>query len=116
MNVAGRVITPSYFFAGYSTLDPNDLQNRFVVHLHSVALVALFGWALFKGKLSLKEPIPLFIALYLIVTAVNPFIQPRYEYSVYVLLCLQVAITTKPPARVAKSITEMQASEEAIAI
>jgi hypothetical protein len=115
MSVAGRVITPLYFFGAYSALDPNDLQNRFVVHLHSVALVALFGWALFKGKLSLKEPIPLFIALYLIVTAVNPFIQPRYEYPVYVLLCLQVAITTKPRARVAKSITEMQASEEAIA-
>jgi hypothetical protein len=115
MSTAGALTTPWYFFGAYTALDPNDLQNRFAVHFHEVAIVALFGWALFKKKFNLREPIPFFIALYLVVTAVNPFIQPRYQYPVYVLLCLQMAMSSKPRASRAKSITAMQASKEAVA-
>jgi hypothetical protein len=29
--------------------------------------------------------------IYIIMTAVTPFVQPRYNYFVYVLLCLELA-------------------------
>jgi hypothetical protein len=31
------------------------------------------------------------LVVYFILTAVNPMVQPRYEYPAYVLMCLQVA-------------------------
>jgi hypothetical protein len=31
------------------------------------------------------------LALYLLMTAVNPMVQPRYEYAAYVLLCLEAS-------------------------
>ena len=31
------------------------------------------------------------LVLYLLMTAVNPMVQPRYEYAAYVLLCLEAS-------------------------
>jgi hypothetical protein len=39
----------------------------------------------------MSSPFPFFMALYLIITAANPFVQPRYEYPIYVLLCFELA-------------------------
>jgi hypothetical protein len=32
----------------------------------------------------------------MIMTAVTPFVQPRYNYFVYVLLCLELAVKDEP--------------------
>ncbi|HEV2276051.1 MAG TPA: hypothetical protein VGR96_17905 [Acidobacteriaceae bacterium] len=91
MNLAGRLITPSYFIGDYLSEDFSDLQNQIAIHLHEIATVCIFAVALARRKLKASMPIPFFIALYLIMTAVSPFIQPRYEYPIYVLLALELS-------------------------
>jgi hypothetical protein len=39
--------------------------------------------------------------IYLLITCVNPFVQPRYQFPVYVLLCLQLSIAPDVYARTA---------------
>jgi hypothetical protein len=42
-------------------------------------------------KLALRNAPVYLLAFYLILTAVNPMVQPRYEYPAYVLLCLEAS-------------------------
>jgi len=91
MNLAGQLITPSFFWTTYLTRPFSDLQNQFAVQLHTVAMVGLWFAAWAKGRLRLQEPLIFFSGLYLVVTALTPFVQPRYQYPVYVLLCLELA-------------------------
>jgi hypothetical protein len=90
MNVLGQLASPSYFFSQWWSGDFNDIQNQFVIHLHEFAMLAVSVAILIRKRWKLSNPIPYFVALYLIMTAVTPFIQPRYEYPVYVLLCLEL--------------------------
>jgi hypothetical protein len=99
MSISGRLFMPGYWFTDYLNEDFTDLANQYVVHLHCVAMLALLLAAFLKGRLKLDRPLPFVIALYLIITAANPFIQPRYEYPVYVWLCFDLARRewTTPP-------------------
>ena len=92
MSLAGTLSSPWYFLDGYWALPSWDWQQRYAMLLHESAILTLIVWAIWRKRLSLREPVPFFIALYLIVTAASPFIQPRYQYPVYVLLCLQMAV------------------------
>ncbi len=87
----GRVLTPAYWLSGYLHQDFTDLANQYVIHLHCLAMLFVFVIALCKGRLRMSRPLPFFMALYLIITAANPFTQPRYEYPIYVLLCFELA-------------------------
>lgn len=93
MTVLGELIRPTYYLGAFWDNGFIDLHSQIVLPLFSMALVAVLLLALAKGKLSAKRPIALMIAIYLIGTALTPFIQPRYEYFVYVLLCLELART-----------------------
>lgn len=87
----GRLLTPGFWLTGYLQQDFTDLANQYVIHLHCLAVLVLLAIAIVKGKLRMDRPLPFFMALYLIVTAANPFVQPRYEYPIYVLLCFELA-------------------------
>jgi hypothetical protein len=91
MSLFGRLVTPTYWLGDYLNQDFTDLANQYVVHLHCLAMLLLLVVALVKGRLRMSSPFPFFMALYLIITAANPFVQPRYEYPIYVLLCFELA-------------------------
>jgi hypothetical protein len=59
-------------------------------------LIPLLAIAYFKGLLNPRRPIALLIIIYLLVVALTPFVQPRYNYFVYVLLCLELAKKEEP--------------------
>ncbi len=49
-----------------------------------------------QGKLNPQRPIAFLILIYAILTAITPFVQPRYNYFVYVLLALELARKEAP--------------------
>ncbi len=91
MNLFGQFLSPKYFFGAYWDRDFRDLQNQFAIHSHSLAtfIVCCILWR--QRKIDIRQPMIFFCGLYLAVTAVTPFIQPRYQYPVYGLLCLEAA-------------------------
>lgn len=91
MSLFGDVLTPGYWLTDYLHQNFTDLANSLVIRLHCLAMLAVFLVALCKGRLRMGRPLPFFMALYLIMTAANPFAQPRYEYPIYVLLCFELA-------------------------
>ncbi len=93
MNLAGRLITPSYFLGPFWSEDFRFLQTQVFGNLHNVALIGLFFAAWVKGRMRLSRPLPYIIMLYLVMTAVSPFVQSRYEYPIYALLCLEMSRT-----------------------
>jgi hypothetical protein len=98
MNLFNRLLTPGYFLTDtyidpYFDYDFYDLQNQIVIHLQTLAMAALFIAAAWKRRLSLSEPVAFLVALYIVCTSVSPFIQPRYQYPIYPLLCVQLLCT-----------------------
>ncbi len=101
MSLFGRLLTPSYYFGEYWKGDFNDWQNQYAGHLHTVALLLICAIAAVRKRLSLQEPLIFFCAMYLVVTSIAPFIQNRYQFPVYVLLCIEIVRNrerTSPPA------------------
>jgi hypothetical protein len=91
MNVMGYFITPTYFLERYWTEDFSNWYNQIFTQAQEFLTTALlFGLLIFR-KLPLKQPLVYLLVVYFILTAVNPMVQPRYEYPAYVLMCLQVA-------------------------
>lgn len=91
MTLLGELIRPTYYLGAFWDVGFEDLHSQFVLPLFSLALVSLLLAAKRQGKLSLDRPIAFLIVIYLVGTALTPFIQPRYEYFVYVLLCIELA-------------------------
>jgi hypothetical protein len=91
MNVMGYFMTPTYFLRDYWSEDFSNWYDQFFVQAQEFLTTALLFGLLIARKLPLKQPAVYLLAVYLILTAVNPMIQPRYEYPAYVLLCLQAS-------------------------
>ncbi len=91
MNLFGQLLSPKYFFGAYWDKDFHDLQNQFAIQLHTVAMLFVCAVLWWQRKVNLREPLIFFCALYLALTAATPFIQPRYQYPVYGLLCIEIA-------------------------
>lgn len=94
LNLFNRTLTPNYFFSdAFLTGEFSDLNNQVVIHLQCLANAVLFAAAVWQRRLLLSRPIPYFMALYVIVTSISPFVQARYEYPIYALLCIELART-----------------------
>lgn len=91
LNLFGRLSNPTYFLNQFWDDGFVDLHSQIILPLFTMALVPTLLVARSRGKLALTRPIALQITVYLIGTAVTPFVQPRYEYFVYVLVCLELA-------------------------
>jgi hypothetical protein len=91
MNVMGRFSTPAYFLQEYWSADFSNWYDQIFTQAQEFLTTALLFGMLIARKLPLKQPLVYLLVVYLILTAVNPMVQPRYEYSAYVLLCLQAA-------------------------
>jgi hypothetical protein len=103
MNCMGRFITPGYFLHSYISEDFTNWRDQFFMQIHTLLLTVLLLGMFFTRKLRLRHPPVYLLALYLLMTAVNPMVQPRYEYAAYVLLCLEASryfrlgVDNKPP-------------------
>jgi hypothetical protein len=95
MDLFGELLRPLTLAREYSYLELNlgDIHSGAIIPLFSIALITLLVIAYRRGKLNPSRPIAFLIIIYMITTAVTPFVQPRYNYFVYVLLCLELART-----------------------
>lgn len=91
MDLTGELLRPWTYLAEFSILGWGDLHSLFITPLSSIALIVLLILAYRRGRLNPRRPIGLLVIIYLLVTAVTPFVQPRYNYFVYVLLCVDLA-------------------------
>jgi hypothetical protein len=91
MDVMGELLRPKTYLAEFDTQGYGDIHSRFIIPLFSIALMTLLVAAYRRGKLNPARPVGMLILIGLIVTAVTPFVQPRYNYFSYVLLCLEIA-------------------------
>jgi hypothetical protein len=91
MNCLGHFITPQYFLHDYFSEDFTNWLDQIVMPMHTLLLSALLLGMLLSRKLRLQHAPVYLLVLYLLMTAINPMVQPRYEYAAYVLLCLEVS-------------------------
>lgn len=103
MDIFGELLRPLTFLGEYYVLGYADIHSIFIIPLFSIALVTLLVKAYRRGLLNPQRPIALLIITYAIVTAVTPFVQPRYYYFVYVLLCLELSRKEEGEGRVPAS-------------
>jgi hypothetical protein len=91
LNLWGEVLRPSYFWTDYLKGDFSDLQNFFAIPFHCVAMFVVCWIAAFRRKLSIRKASIYWMAIYLIATAATPLFQPRYQFAVYIILCLEIS-------------------------
>jgi hypothetical protein len=91
MSLFNHLITPGYWFTDYPQQDFHDLANQYVINLHTLAMLAVLLAVFVKGHLRLDRPIVFFSAIYIALVSSSPFMQPRYEYPVYVALCFELS-------------------------
>ena len=96
MNLMGELLRPLTFVREYSALGFGDVHSLFIIPLFSIALITLLIIAYRQGKLNPQRPIAFLILIYAILTAITPFVQPRYNYFVYVLLALELSRKEEP--------------------
>ncbi len=96
MNLMGELLRPLTFVREYSLLGFGDIHSLFIIPLFSIALITLLIIAYRHGKLNPQRPIAFLILIYAILTAITPFVQPRYNYFVYVLLALELSRKEEP--------------------
>jgi hypothetical protein len=91
MNVLGRFITPAYFFHDYWMEDFTNWRDQIFLVLHTFLTTFLLLFLFFTRRLRIQHAPVLLLFYYLMMTAINPMVQPRYEYAAYVLLCLEAS-------------------------
>ena len=93
MTVAGKLAKPSYLLQGeFLQGDFADPQQDIFQPLGCAAFLIVLAWCAFKRRLTLRKPLIVLSAITMIITAVTPFIQPRYTYGTYVWLCVELAV------------------------
>jgi hypothetical protein len=91
MNVMGHWSSPGYFLNEFFYADFTNWRDQIFLQAHTLLLTCLLLGLFFSRRLRLRHNTVYLLALYLVMIAVNPMIQPRYEYSAYVLLCLEAS-------------------------
>ncbi|HEX4756393.1 MAG TPA: hypothetical protein VH308_00370, partial [Terracidiphilus sp.] len=84
MNCLGRFVTPAFFLRDYFFGDFTDWLDQIIMPMHTLLLSVLLGGIIFFRKFRLQHAPVYLLVLYLLMTAVNPMVQPRYEYAAYV--------------------------------
>jgi hypothetical protein len=92
MDMMGELLRPLTFIALFGVLGTGDIHSMIILPLFSIALVILLYVAYRKGLLNPKHPLALLMIIYTVMTAITPFVQPRYLYFVYVLCALELSM------------------------
>jgi hypothetical protein len=106
LDICGELLRPKTFWGEFDIYGIGDVHKMFIIPLFSISLIVLLVLAYRRGMLNPHRPIAFLILIYLIMTSITPFVQPRYNYFVYVLLALEFAKEVgkakqklKPPAK-----------------
>jgi hypothetical protein len=91
MDCMGHFIQPWYFVTDYLVQNFENWNEQIFQNIHSVLLTGFLVILFFTRKLKLRSSATYILALYLMMIAVSPIVQPRYEYTAYVLLCLEAS-------------------------
>jgi uncharacterized membrane protein YhaH (DUF805 family) len=91
LNLFGHLASPSAFINDFLTGDSSDVQNFYVIPLSELAMLLVIIAMTVKRKWDLRKPSIYWCAIYIVVTAVSPVIQPRYQYPVYVIFALELS-------------------------
>lgn len=78
---------PAYWSEGFTA----DAQNILFLPLGCLALSVAVLYAWWTKRLRLRNPVALLCVMTLVLTAATPFTQPRYVFTVYVMLCIELA-------------------------
>jgi hypothetical protein len=91
LDVFGELLRPMTFLREYDIFVTGDIHSVFIIPLFSIALITLLVMAYRRGLLNPRRPMALLMIIYMIMTAVAPFVQPRYNFFVYVLLAIELS-------------------------
>jgi hypothetical protein len=91
LDLSGQLIRPVIFYHWLQDYGVTDIHSSLIIPFFSAVLIPVLVISYRKGLLNPRRPIALLIIIYLLVVAVTPFVQPRYNYFVYVLLALELA-------------------------
>jgi hypothetical protein len=91
MNCLGHFAQPAYFLKSFPSEDFTNWRDHIFMPMHTFLLSALLLGMFFTRRLRLKHATVYLLVLYLLMTAINPMVQPRYEYAAYVLLCMEAS-------------------------
>ncbi len=94
MAFAGRLGAPWIYWSGQFLAEGfEDIQQQIFQPLGCASFLIVFTLAVIRGKMDLRRPIAFLVAITVICEAVTPFVQPRYLYGTYVLLCLEISLS-----------------------
>ena len=91
LNLWGRALQPGYFFTDWLHGDFSDMANFIAIPFHCIAMLAICMIIVIRKRLDLQKQSIYWVLLYLVISAMAPYFQPRYQYPVYVVLCLEIA-------------------------
>jgi hypothetical protein len=96
LDICGELLRPLTYLSEFDVYGIGDVHKMFIIPLFSISLIVLLVLAYRRGMLNPHRPIAFLIIIYLIMTSITPFVQPRYNYFVYVLLALEFAKKETP--------------------
>ena len=105
LDVFGELLRPMTFLREYDIFVTGDIHSVFIIPLFSIALITLLVMAYRRGLLNPQRPMALLMIIYMIMTAVAPFVQPRYNFFVYVLLAIELSRKQEPAVEARERIT-----------
>ena len=89
INMFGHLLSPRLFFSDLINGDPSDIQKYVVLPINCIMMLVVVVVVAIRKRFRLHDPVIYWCAFYWVITAVSPILQPRYQYPVYVLLCLE---------------------------
>lgn len=82
----------SLIFSG----DFTDFQNNFISPVQNLSMMFVVFIAVWRHIFNIRKETIFLMAMYLIMSATAPIYQPRYQYPIYVLLCLEITGLVSP--------------------
>jgi hypothetical protein len=87
---------PFYLIGLIFSGDFTDFQNNFISPVQNLAMMFVVLLAVWRHVFNLKKETVFLMTMYLIMSATAPIYQPRYQYPIYVLLCLEITGLISP--------------------
>jgi hypothetical protein len=95
-NMFGVSWNPVFLVGLLQVGDFSDVQNQIISPIQNLVMLVVCLTACFKHKLQLYKASVYTMWLYLIMSAAAPIYQPRYQFPIYVLICLELSGLISP--------------------
>ena len=90
-NLFGNVFRIWSVLIGSDSVDYKDLYTWYIILGHQIVIFIMFIKLFISKKITLKNDFIYFSVIYLIVFSLNPAIQYRYIFPLYILFCLELS-------------------------